>query len=94
MMLLANREDGADGVIRFLRHYSSHSIERRGMILRLLKNDIHRIEKFSPEIDGEDVVTNAAQVIRSYFAGLGIELTKEQSEAVDEMVDEYEEDEE
>lgn len=86
MMLLSNVEEGSTGIIEFLRHYSSHNLERRGMILKLLRNDINKIQRFTTEdYNGAETPTNAAQVIRSYFAGMGITLTKEELVAVEQV---------
>lgn len=85
MLLLANKKEGSEGVMEFLRHYSSNSIERRGMLKKLLTNDIKSIKSFDilEENEIKSVVTNAAQVIRSYFSGLGIELSKDQIEEIE-----------
>lgn len=84
MLLLANEKEGSQGVMEFLRHYSSNSVERRGMLKALIKNDIKNIVSFDilEEDESKNVVTNAAQVIRSFFAGLGINIDKEQSEEI------------
>ena len=86
-MLLANQEGGSKGVINFLRHYSSHNSERRNLLLKLLRQDPNRIESVSnPDSESEKTITNAAQMIRSFFSGMGITLESDQIAQIEDIV--------
>ena len=86
MILLANKEDGAKGVINFLRHYSSHNVERRNLLQKLLRVDPDRIDGMTEDGTSDKMITNAAQVIRSFFAGMGIRLESNQIEQIEDIV--------
>ena len=86
MLLLANKEDGAKGIVNFLRHYSSHNKERRVLLQKLLRMDPDRIESLDGLNDEEKTITNAAQVIRSFFAGMGIALESDQVDLIEDLV--------
>ena len=84
--IVANKEDGAKGIVNFLRHYSSHNKERRVLLQKLLRMGPDRIESVGPVDDEERTITNAAQVIRSFFAGMGITLESDQVEMIEDLV--------
>jgi hypothetical protein len=86
MLLLANQEGGASGVINFLRHYSSHNIERRNLLQKLLRVDPDRIDSVAGDGKSEKMITNAAQVIRSFFAGMGITLESDQLDQIEDII--------
>jgi hypothetical protein len=50
-------------------------------LLRSDPDNIHSIDGSS-----DKMITNAAQVIRSFFAGMGIDLESDQLEQIEELV--------
>lgn len=92
LLLLSNGPEGSKPIINFLRHYSSHNDERKSMITKLLRNDIKLIDKINLDASTEGTTTNAALVIRSYFAGMGITLTNEVSDEIAQNLKEEPED--
>jgi hypothetical protein len=90
MLMLSNGPEGSKPIVNFLRHYSSHNVERRNQIVKLLRNDIQNINRVNIGTDTENTITNAAQVIRSYFSGIGITMENEgmEEEALETLQDE------
>lgn len=84
MLLLAADKDGARGVINFLRSYSSHGSERRNLLQKLIKTDPEKIDSVDEE--ERNTVTNAAQVIRAFFAGMGIEIESDQLAQIEDLI--------
>ena len=83
MLLLSNGPDGSKPIVNFLRHYSSHNTERKNQITKLLRNDIQNIQRVNLGDETEGSVTNAAQVIRSFFNGIGISMESDQEHLAD-----------
>ena len=88
-LLLANQDGGAKEVMEFLRCYSSHNRDRKQMLTKLLRHDPERVN--FDVVDGQESVTSAAQVIRSFFAGMGIILDSSDLQEVEEMLEEDDE---
>jgi DNA-directed RNA polymerase beta subunit len=82
MLLLSNGPEGSKPIANFLRHYSSHNTERKNQITKLLRNDIQNIQRVNLGDETEGSITNAAQVIRSFFGGIGIQMESDQEHLV------------
>lgn len=85
LLMLSNGEEGATPIVDFFRHYSSHNGDRKGMITKLLRNDVKQIDSIKSATDDQSSVTNSAQVIRSYFGGIGV--TMENDDVVEKLVE-------
>lgn len=88
LMLLGNDTDSAKNIIQFLRNYSSSNVDRKHLITTLLKTNAKDIGNVGV-IDGN--ATNAAQVIRSFFNGIGIVITNNEADQIAELIEVEEE---
>lgn len=80
LLLLSNGPERSKPIVNFFRHYSSHNTERKNTITKLLRNDVKTIERVNLGTETEGTITNAAQVIRSFFSGMGITMESDQEQ--------------
>jgi DNA-directed RNA polymerase beta subunit len=90
-LLLANVEDGSKRIVEFIRSYSSHNRDRKNMLAQMLQRDPEDLDFVFCE--GDEAVTSAAQIIRSFFAGMGVNMTSDDAEEVIDALNEDEEEE-